>query len=166
MFSLTRTRGLGALALFCTFALAPSASADDIDHPSGVSGSPLVGSSELTGTVTRTVGFPSHEYTVTKDGFARIQMETTNLPDRQSDNEGIAWRPYLRVVSISNEHRHGEAWSSNGHQRDVTTGRAVLVLRVRAGEKFTVIATLAQNVVKKRPDATANYKLVVTEVTP
>jgi hypothetical protein len=89
-------------------------------------------------------------------------METTNV--RASDNGGKAWRPYLRIISNSNEHRHGEAWSTNGQQNDLSTGRAELVIRVRAGEKFTVIASLAQNFVKKRPDANANYKLFVTEV--
>ena len=41
-----------------------------------------------------------------------------------------------------------------------------LVLRVKKGERFTVISTLAQNFVKKRPDARANYRLIVEEVTP
>ena len=51
-------------------------------------------------------------------------------------------------------------------QLDTSTGKAELVLRVRKGEQFDVITTLAQNFVRKRPDARANYRLVVQEVSP
>jgi hypothetical protein len=152
-----------ATALLLTCWASP-ALADDIDHPTRVADKPINGSGEVTGTANLSVGFPYHEYTASKDGFVRIQMETQNLASRPNDNEGKAWRPYLRVVSIPNDARRGEAWSTNGQQNDKTTGRAVLVFRVKAGEKFTVIASLAQNFVKKKPAANATYKLIVSEV--
>jgi hypothetical protein len=160
--SLTRRAALGGLVAFAT--LTRPAWADAIDRPTLVSDKPLNGSSEVEGSVTLSRGFPYHRYTAQTDGFVRFVMETTNLPNRPNDNEGTAWRPYLRIISVSNEHRHAEAWSTNGHQEEVDTGRAELVLRVRAGEQFDVITTLAQNFVRKRPDARANYRLVVTEV--
>ncbi len=140
--------------------------ADTIDRPTLVADKPLDGSTEVTGSVTLERGFPYHRYTAQTDGFVRFQMETSNLENRPNDNEGVAWRPYLRIISVSNEHRHAEAWSSNGHQLDTSTGKAELVLRVRKGEQFDVITTLAQNFVRKRPDARANYRLVVQEVSP
>ncbi|MBX3213208.1 MAG: hypothetical protein KF850_14330 [Labilithrix sp.] len=158
---LGRPTGFAAALLLLTCWVSP-ARADDIDRPTRVADKPIRGSGEVTGSANLTVGFPYHEYTASKDGFVRIQMETTNV--RANDNGGKAWRPYLRVVSVPNDERRGEAWSTNGQQNDRSTGRAVLVFRVKAGEKFTVIATLAQNFVKKKPDANANYKLIVTEV--
>ncbi len=140
--------------------------ADTIDRPTLVADKPLNGSTEITGSVTLDRGFPYHRYTAQTDGFVRLQMETSNLPNRPQDNGGVAWRPYLRVISVSNADRHAEAWSTNGHQLDPSTGRAELVLRVRKGEKFDVITTLAQNFVRQRPDARANYRLVVQEVSP
>ncbi|MBX3231033.1 MAG: hypothetical protein KIT84_36850 [Labilithrix sp.] len=159
-FSTARNLAFGALVAAATWAT--PAFADDIDRPTLVRDKPLDGTSETTGATSKTVGFPYHVYTAKTDGFVRIQMETTNVNPR--DNGGKAWRPYLRVISHSNEDRHGEAWSTNGQQNDRSTGRAQLVLRVKAGEKFTVIASMAQNFVVKRPDAVANYKLIVTEV--
>jgi len=157
-----RTLALGAILLGATWA--QPALADDIDRPTLVKDKPLDGTSEVTGQANKTIGFPYHVYTAKVDGFVRIQMETTNV--RAGDNGGKAWRPYLRVVSQPNEGRRSEAWSTNGQQNDLSTGRAVLVVRVKPGEKFTVIASLAQNFVVKRPDAVANYKVIVTEVAP
>lgn len=151
-----------AIALAATWTL--PAFADDIDHPTLQRDKPLNGSSTLTSSVDTRVGFPAHEYTASQDGFVRVELETKNLPNRANDNGGIAWRPYLRIISIPSETRRGEAWSSNGDQKDPSTGKAALYIRVKKGEKFTVIASLAQNFVKKRPDANATYTLKVTEV--
>jgi hypothetical protein len=159
-FSNLRALALGGLVAAATWAT--PALADDIDHPTLVKDKPLEGTSETTGATSKAVGFPYHVYTAKTDGFVRFKMETTNV--RAGDNGGKAWRPYLRVISHPSDTRHGEAWSTNGQQNDLTTGRAQLVIRVKAGEKFTVIASMAQNFVVKRPDAVANYKLMVTEV--
>jgi hypothetical protein len=154
-----------ALVALCVAALWVSpAAADDIDHPTRLSEKPLNGSMRMTGVIDTRIGFPSHEYTASKEGFVRVEMETKNLPTRSNDNGGVAWRPYLRIISISSEARHGEAWSTNGDQLDKSTGKAALFVRVKKGERFTVIASLAQNFVKKKPDANATYTLVVTEV--
>jgi hypothetical protein len=153
--------GLAVVALFVSVAYA-----DTIDRPTPQQGRPLVAGTEVTGTFTLETGFPSHRYTASRDGFVRIELDTTNLASRPQDNGGKAWRPYLRVISVSSPIRHGEAWSTNGNQLEVTEGRSELVLRVKAGEQFDVIATLAQNFVKAGPAARANYRLVATEVSP
>jgi hypothetical protein len=156
----------GAAGLLIIATLVRPAYADSIDKPTLVADKPLSGSSAVTGEVTLARGFPYHRYTSRTDGFVRIQMHTHNLPDRPNDNEGVAWRPYLRAIAISSPTRHAEAISSNGHQLDPSRGQAEIVLRVAKGDRFDVIASLAQNFVKKRPDARANYRLVVEEVTP
>jgi hypothetical protein len=152
--------GLAVAALFVSVVYA-----DTIDRPTP-QGVPLVAGTELTGTFTLETGFPSHRYTASRDGFVRIELDTSTLPSLPNDNEGKAWRPYLRIISVSSAIRHAEAWSSNGNQLDLAEGRAELVLRVKAGEQFDVVASLAQNLVKSRPAARASYRLVATEVSP
>ncbi len=157
---------LGAMGLCVIATVARPAFADTIDTPTLVADQPLDGPTVVEGEVTLARGFPYHRYTSHTDGFVRIRMETRNLPDRPTDNGGKAWRPYLRAIAVSSPTRHAEAVSTNGHQLDVEVGRAELVLRVQKGDRFDVIATLAQNFVKKRPDARADYRLVVEEIAP
>jgi hypothetical protein len=156
----------GLMGLLLIASLVRPAYADTIDKPTLVADKPLTGSTVVDGEVTLAAGFPYHRYTSETDGFVRIRMETHNLANRPNDNQGVAWRPYLRAIAISSPTRHAEAISSNGHQRDPSRGQAEIVLRVAEGDRFDVIASLAQNFVKKRPDARANYRLVVEEVTP
>jgi hypothetical protein len=157
---------LGLAGLLMVATLVRPAFADTIDAPTLVADKPLQGTTEVEGEVTLAKGFPYHRYTAQTDGFVRIRMQTENLEDRPNDNEGVAWRPYLRIIAVSSETRHAEALSTNGHQLDTSMGQAELVLRVKAGERFDVISTLAQNFVKKRPDARAHYRLIVEEVAP
>jgi hypothetical protein len=105
------------------------------------------------------LGFPGHVYTSKKDGFIKVVMRTSNV--KASDNGGVAWRPYLRVLSQSNAERNGEAWSSNGYQNGANA-EAELVLRVRKGEKFTVIASLALHTLGSQR-GNANYTVTVKE---
>ena len=157
---------LGFAGLLLIATLVRPAHADTIDSPTLVTDAPIDGSTVVDGEITLARGWPYHRYTAETDGFVRSRMETENLEDRPNDNGGIAWRPYLRVIAVPSPTRHAEALSTNGHQLNPDLGQAELVLRVRAGEQFDVIATLAQNFVKKRPDARAHYRLIVEDVAP
>jgi hypothetical protein len=123
-----------------------AAAAEDLDNPTVRPSQPLAGASTVSGQITPQIGFPAHIYTASKDGLARIVMETSNVNPR--DNGGIAWRPYMRALSISNAERNGEAWSSNGY-RNGATASAEIVFRVRAGESGSRV--------------NANYTLTVKE---
>ena len=113
----------------------------------------------ITGKISPKVGFPAHIYTASKDGMVRIIMETSNVNPR--DNGGIAYRPYMRALSISNAERNGEAWSTNGY-RNGATASGEIVFRVKKGEKFTVVATLGQHL-EAGARVNANYTLTVKE---
>ncbi len=133
--------------------------AESLDQPTILANQPLDGASSRTGTITPRVGFPAHVYTASKDGLVKITMQTSNV--RASDNGGVAWRPYLRVLSQSSAERNGEAWSSNGY-RNGATASADIVFRVKRGEKFTVIATLGQHT-ESATRVNANYTVTVKE---
>jgi hypothetical protein len=136
-----------------------AAAAENLDNPTVRPTQPLNGASTVSGRITPQIGFPAHIYTASKDGMARIIIDTSNINAR--DNGGVAWRPYMRALSISNAERNGEAWSTNGY-RDGTKASGELVFRVRKGEKFTVIATLGQHL-EGGSRVTANYTLTVKE---
>ncbi|MBS2011971.1 MAG: hypothetical protein JST00_03725 [Deltaproteobacteria bacterium] len=131
----------GALAASATWAVV-AAAAENIDNPTLQSNAPLAGGATVSGTITPRVGFPAHVYTASSEGLVKIAMTTENVNAR--DNGGVAWRPYVRVLSQSNAERNGEAWSSNGYQTGAKA-EAEVVFRARPGEKFTVIATLGQH---------------------
>ncbi len=147
---------LGATTSYALVARA----ADDLDHPTIKADAPLNGASTVSGQITPRVGFPAHVYTAQKDGLVKVVIETSNLTARE--NGGQAWRPYMRVLSQSNEERNGEAWSTNGF-RHGTSASGELVFRVKRGEKFTVIATLGQHIESPNQRVTVNYKLTVKE---
>ena len=152
--------GLGALALGLALVWAPAAgAAESLDSPTIIADKPLVGPSTQSGTISARVGFPGHVYTAKKDGFVKVVMKTTNV--KPSDNNGVAWRPYMRILSQSNATRNGEAWSSNGYQTGATA-EAEIVLRVTAGEKFTVVASLALHTLGAQR-VNANYTVTVKE---
>jgi len=136
-----------------------AAAAENLDNPTVLAAKPLNGASTVSGKISPQVGFPAHIYTASKDGMARVIIETSNV--KASDNGGIAWRPYMRALSVSNAERNGEAWSTNGY-RDGAKASGELVFRVRKGEKFTVIATLGQHL-EAGARANANYTLTVKE---
>jgi len=146
---------LGASATWAFVA----AAAEDLDHPTIRASEPLSGESTVSGRITPQVGFPAHVYTASKDGLARIVINTSNVNAR--DNGGIAWRPYMRVYAQSNAERNGEAWSTNGY-RNGTSATGEIVIRVKKGEKFTVVATLGQHI-ESSQRVTANYSLTVKE---
>jgi hypothetical protein len=141
------------------------AAADTIDHPTQQRGVRR-GTFRTPGAITTQAGFPAHTYLATRDGFARIELDTENPPDRADDNGGRAWRPYLRVITIPDAAHRSEGWSTNGQSGGAHGAHASLIVRVTAGERFTIVATLAQNVVKRRPAAVASYRLAVTELSP
>ena len=136
-----------------------AAAAENLDNPTVLAAKPLNGASTVSGKITPQVGFPAHTYTASKDGMARIIIETSNV--KPSDNGGLAWRPYMRALSVSNSERNGEAWSTNGY-RDGAKASGEIVFRVRKGEKFTVIATLGQHL-EAGARVNANYTLTVKE---
>ena len=155
-----------SLALIFTFAVAlPAAAADTVDAPTQQRRT-LRGTSHVTGELTAELGFPAYTYEVARDGFARIALTTVNLPDRPHDNGGRAWRPFLRVIGNPSHRRHGDGWSTNGQPGDPGVGRAALLVRVYAGEAFTIVAAVGQNMLHDRPDARAHYTLAVTELAP
>jgi hypothetical protein len=141
------------------------AAADTVDAPTQQR-RVLRGTSEATGELTAEVGFPAYTYAVAHDGFARIVLTTANRPDRPRDNGGRAWRPFLRVIGNPSRRRHGDGWSTNGQPGDPDEGRAALVVRVHAGELFTIVATAGQNMEHGGPSARARYTLSVTELAP
>lgn len=149
---------IAVLSAGCSWAFIASA-AENIDNPTVLASQPLNGASSISGRISPQVGFPAHVYTASKDGMARIVMETSNVNPR--DNGGVAYRPYVRALSVSNAERNGEAWSSNGY-RNGATASADLIFRVRKGEKFTVVATLGQHL-EAAPRVNVNYKLTVKE---
>jgi hypothetical protein len=156
------------LALVLTVAaglVAPAAAADGVDAPTQQRRL-LRGTSQVAGELTSELGFPAYTYEVAHDGFARIALTTANLADRPHDNGGRAWRPFLRVIGNPSRRRHGDGWSTNGQPGDPDVGRAALVVRVYAGEAFTIVATVGQNMMHDRPDARARYTLTVTELAP
>ena len=153
-----------AWLVFASLALAATAGhADTIDKPTRER-TRLRGSSTTSGEITTTAGFHAHTYTASRDGFARVTLVTAN--DDADANDGRAWRPYLRVISLPSPTRRGEGWSTNGRSGSATSARASLVFRVHAGEQFTIIATLAENVAKARPAADASYEIAIDEVGP
>lgn len=154
---------LAGLLIACAWTT--PAAAEDIDHPTQQRGV-LRGTSRTSGAITEGVGFPEHTYLATKDGLARIDLDTENLTDRSDDNGGRAWRAYLRVITIANAEHRSDAWSTNGQPGGRRGAHASMIVRVTAGERFTIVATLAQNVVKGRPAAAASYRLAVTELSP
>lgn len=146
-------------------AWAMPAAADDIDHPTQQRGL-LRGTSRTSGAITKEVGFPARTYRATQDGFVRIELDTENLADRPDDNGGRAWRAYLRVITIPDAEHRSDGWSTNGQPGGRRGAHASLIVRVAAGESFTIVATLAENMVKQRPAAVATYRLAVTELAP
>ncbi len=136
-----------------------AAAAENLDNPTVRANQPLDGPTTITGKISPKVGFPAHIYTASKDGMVRIIMETSNVNPR--DNGGIAYRPYMRALSISNAERNGEAWSTNGY-RNGATASGEIVFRVKKGEKFTVVATLGQHL-EAGARVNANYTLTVKE---
>jgi hypothetical protein len=152
-------------ALLIAGAWAKPAAADDIDHPTQQR-RVLRGTSRTSGALTEDVGFPAHTYLATRDGFARIDLDTENLVDRPGDNGGRAWRAYLRVITITDAEHRSDGWSTNGQPGGSRGARASLIVRVTAGESFTLVATVAQNVVQQQPTAAATYRLAVTELSP
>ena len=151
---------LGALTLGVALAKGPAALAvENLDNPTILPDKPLVGASTQSGIINARVGFPAHVYTAKKDGFIKVIMTTTNV--KASDNGGVAFRPYMRVISQPNSERSGEAWSSNGYQTGAKA-EAELVIRVKAGEKFTVIASLALHTLGATR-VNANYTVTVKE---
>lgn len=156
------------LALVLTLAAtlrAPVAVADAVDAPTQQRRL-LRGTSHVAGELTAELGFPAYTYEVAHDGFARIVLTATNLPDRPHDNGGRAWRPFLRVIGNPSQRRHGDGWSTNGLPGDPDVGRAELLVRVYAGDVFTIVATVGQNMNHDRPGASAKYTLAVTELAP
>jgi hypothetical protein len=133
--------------------------AENIDQPTILANQPLNGASSRTGTITPRVGFPAHIYTASKDGLVKVTMETSNV--KASDNGGVAWRPYVRVLAQSNAERNGEAWSSNGY-RNGATASADVIIRAKRGEKFTIVATLGQHL-EGGSRVNANYTVTVKE---
>jgi hypothetical protein len=83
-----------------------------------------------------------------------------------ADNGGRAWRAYLRVITISDAEHRSDGWSTNGQPGGSRGAHASLIVRVTAGESFTIVATLAQNMVTQQPTAIATYRLAVTELSP
>jgi hypothetical protein len=155
-----------SLALLFTFAVAPSAAAaDSVDAPTQQRRM-LRGTSHVAGELTTELGFPAYTYEAARDGFARIVLTTENLPDRPHDNGGRAWRPFLRVIGNPSHRRHGDGWSTNGQPGDPGVGRAALLVRVYAGEAFTIVATVGQNMMHDQPAARTRYTLAVTELSP
>jgi hypothetical protein len=158
--SMKRTVRAAGLALALALMSIPAAiAAENLDAPTLLAAKPLAGASSQSGVINKTVGFPAHVYTANKDGMVKVVMRTTNVT--ASDNGGIAWRPYVRVLSQPNANRSGEAWSSNGYQTGASA-EAELVFRVTKGEKFTVIATLALHTLGSTR-ANANYTITVKE---
>jgi hypothetical protein len=151
--------------MFAALLLTPVAAADTVDAPTQQRRL-LRGTSQVSGELTAERGFPAYTYEVAHDGFARILLTTANLPDRARDNGGRAWRPFLRVIGNPSQRRHGDGWSTNGQPGDPDVGRAVLVVRVYAGELFTIVATVGQNMEHGGPSARARYTLAVTELAP
>lgn len=143
--------------------LAAPAAADTLDAPSVARGRVVVGArgAEARGAITREHGFPAHVVTAPRDGLLAITLVTTGGADA---NRGRAWRPYLRVLAGTTPARRGEGWSTNGELGDATRGRASLLVRVRARDELTVIATLAADVAAARPVAEATYALAVAYV--
>lgn len=151
---------LGVAGLMMVVAWAPeAAAAENLDNPTIVSSKPLEGASSQEGTISASLGFPGHVYTSKKEGFIRVVMKVWNA--KASDNGGVAWRPYMRILSQSNANRNGEAWSSNGYVTGATA-EAELVLRVHPGEKFTIIPTLALHTLGAQR-ANAKYTITVKE---
>jgi hypothetical protein len=136
-----------------------AAAAENLDNPTVRATQPLNGPSTITGKITPQVGFPAHIYTASKDGMVRIIIDVSNVNPK--DNGGIAFRPYMRALSISNAERNGEAWSTNGY-RNGATASGEIVFRVKKGEKFTIVATLGQHL-ESGARANANYTLTVKE---
>ena len=151
--------GIAVLSAGTSWALFAAAATESLDNPTVRASQPLDGASTVTGKITPQVGFPAHIYTAKKDGVVRIVIETSNV--KASDNGGIAYRPYMRALSISNAERNGEAWSTNGYRHGATASGEI-VFRVRAGEKFTVVATLGQHL-EAGSRVNANYTLTVKE---
>lgn len=144
--------------LFLAAALtAVPAAADNLDRPTRT-GIALVSGVEQKGTLSKSVGFKAYDYTASKDGFVRIELDTALV--RSSDNGGKAWRPYLRVLRQGGS---AEAWSSNGNQDNKAEGKAVMIFRVSKGDKLTVIATIALNNDKRGPAADASFTLTAKE---
>ncbi len=136
-----------------------AAAAENLDNPTTRASQPLDGASTVTGKITPQVGFPAHIYTASKDGMVRIVIETSNV--NPNENGGIAFRPYMRALSVSNAERNGEAWSTNGYRHGATASGEI-VFRVRKGEKFTVVATLGQHL-EGGSRVNANYTVTVKE---
>lgn len=149
---------VAALAATTTFAVAALA-AEDLDHPTLLKTAPLDGASSVAGKITPAIGFPAHTYTAAKDGFARVVMTDSNVT--ASDNGGIVYRPYLRVLADGD----ARAWSSNGYRNaedKEQTATAEIVIRVKKGERFTIIATLGQHL-EGGKRVNVNYTLTVKE---
>jgi hypothetical protein len=152
-------------AIAMMLATAMTARADTIEKPT-VQHGVLRGSSRATGSIDLSTGFPAHLYTASQDGFVSVVLAIARSREYESENAGMAWRPYLRIVSVPSPSRRADGWSTNGVPGDAKGARAELVLRVHAGEQFTIVTTLAQNLAKGRPAAHAEYVLVVTEAAP
>ena len=153
-----------ALALLLAVAPALAAHADTLDRPTAQRRT-LRGSSRAIGSLTRTVGFPAYTYRAATDGFARVDLQIANAAGRPHDNGGRAWRPYLRILTEADV-GHGEGWSTNGRPGDPDAARATLLMRVRAGEAFTIVATVCEDMTRDAPAVTARYTLVVAEFGP
>lgn len=150
--------GLGLAVVAAGLTWAVVAAAEDLDHPTILS-KQLIGPSSAEGQVTPRLAFPAYNYTTQKDGLIKVVMTTKNVDPRA--NGGIAYRPYLRIYSQPSAERNGEAWSSNGY-RDGATATAEVVLRVKKGEKFTIVTSLAQHV-ESATRVNVNYTVTVKE---
>lgn len=144
-------------AFLAVFLAASSAYADNLDNPTRT-GIALKDGSNEKGNLSKSVGFKAYDYTASKDGIVRIELDTVLV--NKSDNGGKAWRPYLRVLRSGGT---AEAWSSNGNQVDTTTGKATMFFRMKSGDKMTVIASIALNNDRHGPAAEAAYTLTVQE---
>ncbi len=70
------------------------------------------------------------------------------------------------MIGNPSQQRHGDGWSTNGQPGDPGVGRAGLLVRVYAGEVFTIVAAVGQDMTHDRPDAYAKYTLAATELAP
>ncbi len=151
---------LAVLGLLST-ATTPAPAASGLDSPSIVVEKPLdpaAGAASVAGeTGAGKLGFPGHLYRPSVDGVARVVMEVRNQD--ANANGGIAYRPYMRIQSRND---NAEARSSNGH-RFGEMARAELVFRVKKGETYVVVSSLALHILGAER-AKTHYTLTVTEV--
>jgi hypothetical protein len=149
---------LFAAILMATLAAAPAAYADSFDDPTQM-GDIKPGETKKNSIDAGDVGFRAYNYTATVDGWVQIKEDTIVI--NKNDNEGIARRPFLRVLRLDGT---AEAWSTNGHQQVTTLGQSALIIRIKKGDRFTVIATIAANNDAKGPSKNSAFTLTVKEL--